>query len=422
MVEPASQVARPGKAAVGQRLHCLEPDPDAAPVVRRIFDEYLAGRGLYAIAEGLTRDGIACPSAHDRARNPHRQGLAWSKMAVRTILANPRYTGRQVWNRQRRDEVLLDVALGHVSKMRWNDEDAWIVSEALTHEPLVPDEQFRAVRTLAAAGRRRPVVRKPRPTSQPFALHGLVVCALCQRKMQGSANHGRAHYRCRYPSEYAMANELDHPRNVYVREDQILGPLDGWLAQVFDPGQLDTTLDALEAAASSTDDAGQARAQAARRRVAECDTRLARYRAALEAGTDPVVVSAWIAEVQAERLAAEVELDRAAGRRNQSMSRDQLAALVNGLGNLLGVLASAAPEDKAEVYRRLGLRLTYDPTRRVVTVESHLGPDGNSPLPRGPLPSGGPTSGASSGKPVGESQCRRGDLNPHALAGTSPSS
>ncbi|MHB1852652.1 MAG: recombinase family protein, partial [Acidimicrobiales bacterium] len=46
----------PGKAAVGQRLHRLEPDPDAAPVVRRIFDEYVAGRGLYAIAEGLTRD------------------------------------------------------------------------------------------------------------------------------------------------------------------------------------------------------------------------------------------------------------------------------------------------------------------------------------------------------------------------------
>jgi len=44
-----------------------------------------------------------------------------------------------------------------------------------------------------------------------------------------------------------------------------------------------------------------------------------------------------------------------------------------------------------------------------VTVESHLGPDGNSPLPRGPRPSGGPTSGASSAEPVGESQCRRAD-------------
>ena len=49
------------------------------------------------------------PSAHDPARNRHRCGVAWSKNAVRAILMNPRYTGYQVWNKQRKDEVLLDV-------------------------------------------------------------------------------------------------------------------------------------------------------------------------------------------------------------------------------------------------------------------------------------------------------------------------
>jgi len=214
------------------------------------------------------------------------------------------------------------------------------------------------------------MVRKTPPSSQPFALHGLVVCALCQRKMQGSANHGRAHYRCRYPSEYAMANELDHPRNLYVREDPILGPLDGWLAQVFDPANIDETLESLQAASESNTDADVVKAGAARKRLAECDTRLARYPAALDSGTDRAVVSAWIAEVQAERLAAEVELDRATGHNHGRLSRDQLAALVNGLGNLLDVLAKAAREDKAEEYRQLGLRLTYDPARRVVVARS----------------------------------------------------
>ena len=69
------------------------------------------------------------------------------------------------------------------------------------------------------------------------------------------------------------------------------------------------------------------------------------------------------------RLAAEVELDRATGHNHGRLSWDQLAALVNGLGNLLDVLAHAAPEDKAEVYRQLGLRLTYDPARRVIVAE-----------------------------------------------------
>lgn len=39
-----------------------------------------------AIAEGLTRDGIPSPSAHDPARNSHRVGVAWPKGAVRAIV------------------------------------------------------------------------------------------------------------------------------------------------------------------------------------------------------------------------------------------------------------------------------------------------------------------------------------------------
>ena len=87
---------------------------------------FLAGYGIFAIAEALTRDDIPCPSAQDPARNRHRGGLAWSKSAVRVILTNPRYTGHQIWNKQRTDEVLLDVddvALGHTAVMRWNHPD-----------------------------------------------------------------------------------------------------------------------------------------------------------------------------------------------------------------------------------------------------------------------------------------------------------
>ena len=47
-----------------------------------------------------------------RPRNPHRSGAAWALRTVSTILANPRYTGRQVWNRQRTDGDLADPAWG----------------------------------------------------------------------------------------------------------------------------------------------------------------------------------------------------------------------------------------------------------------------------------------------------------------------
>ena len=57
--------------------------------------QFAAGHGFYAIAEGLTRDGIPSPSAHDPERNKHRSGIAWNKFAVRSILINPRYTDRR---------------------------------------------------------------------------------------------------------------------------------------------------------------------------------------------------------------------------------------------------------------------------------------------------------------------------------------
>jgi DNA invertase Pin-like site-specific DNA recombinase len=84
----------------GPRLHRLDPDPVTAPIVQRIFRERAAGRAVAAIARALNEAGIPCPSRSDADRNRHRSGRAWMTPTVASILANPRYTGRQVWNRQ----------------------------------------------------------------------------------------------------------------------------------------------------------------------------------------------------------------------------------------------------------------------------------------------------------------------------------
>jgi site-specific DNA recombinase len=183
----------PTKAADGKRLRCLEPDPNTAPVVQRIFREYLSGRGIFAIAEGLTSEGVPSPSAYDPARNRHRCGVAWSKGAIRVILTNPRYTGRQVWNKQRKDEVLIDVndvALGHVSKLRWNDKANWVWSAATVHDPLVDTEPFeRAQQVLQAHGRGRSERTRMRTTHR-YVLRGMLYCVLCERRIQGQQSKG----------------------------------------------------------------------------------------------------------------------------------------------------------------------------------------------------------------------------------------
>jgi Recombinase len=73
----------------------------------------------------LNDAAISCPSAADPGRNPHRSGTAWTLHTVRAILGNPRYTGRQVWNRQRADRDLVDPAL-----VAWLRPSAWSGSGA----------------------------------------------------------------------------------------------------------------------------------------------------------------------------------------------------------------------------------------------------------------------------------------------------
>ena len=360
----------PGKAAIGQRLHRLEPDPIAAPIVRRIFAEYLSGKGFYAIAEGLTRDGLPSPSSHDVARNRHRDGRAWAKSAVRAILMNPRYTGHQVWNRQRRDEVPLDiedVAAGYETKLRWNDRSAWIWSGHPTHEALLSSEDFARVQHEMGASAHRPTPKKGHSSARFYPLSGLVRCSACGRRMQGTWNHEMAHYRCRFPYEYALANKVDHPLAVYVKESAILPRLDTWLAELFDEDNLDATCDAL-AMSADTDEATEARREAARRKLADCDSRLAKYRQALDAGADAAVVAGWMAEVQGERLRAERDLGAVTP--DGKLSKEQIQRLVIQLRDIASVLAMADPKDKAEIYAELGVRVNYAPHRRVIGVSA----------------------------------------------------
>jgi site-specific DNA recombinase len=369
VIADAGPHPNPAKAADGRRLHRLELDPAAAPVVTRIFSAFLSGHGLYTIAEGLTRDGIESPSAHDRARNSHRSGIAWSKGAVRAILTNPRYTGRQVWNRQRKDEILLDVndvAQGHITRLRWNTKQDWIWSDDTVHPPIVSAEDFAlAAQILAGRGGRHTSQTRKR-TPRTYQLRGLLICSLCDRRMQAHWLNGVAYYRCRFPQEYALANKVSHPRNVYLREDQIVPALDRWLARLFDPERIDQTIAAL--AATQRPAPLDEQAAAARREIAEAERKLARHRAALEAGADPAVVAGWIAEVQAAKAAAETRLRCSRPVSARQLSHDELAEMIASLGDVLRVLADADPARKSVLYGGLGLRLTFYPTERKVLV------------------------------------------------------
>jgi site-specific DNA recombinase len=73
------------------------------------------------------------------------------------------------------------------------------------------------------------------------------------------------------------------------------------------------------------------------------------------------------------------------------MSRSEIRALIDTLGDIAIVLANANPQDKAEIYRRLGIQLRFQPDERTVQAQAS------------------PTT-----QPWAYGSCPRGDLNPHA--------
>ena len=209
-------------AAWGRRAQRLEPDPVTAPVVRWMFAQRLAGHSVARITRALNDAGIPCPSAADPKRNPHRSGAGWTLRTVAAISANPRYTGRQVWNRQRTDFDLVDPAntgLGHKQVQRWNLPEGCVISKHPAHPALVSEADFVAAQDATAPrGPAGPAVRR-------YLLAGLLACGTCGtcgRRLESAWSNGKPAYRCRHGYTSATRPEPGRPKNTYVREDQIL--------------------------------------------------------------------------------------------------------------------------------------------------------------------------------------------------------
>jgi hypothetical protein len=216
----------------GRRLHVLEPDPVTAPWVEWIFSERAQGRSVASLVRELNDRGVACPSSADPGRNGHRSGERWIVRTVAMILENPRYTGRQVWNRQSTDGHGSGGRAGGRGSgvVRWNPAEEWEVSEHLTHRPLVDDATF-----LAVQGMRTGRATKDGKTRQ-YVLASLVTCGVCGRRMDAHWVHGRPGYRCRHGYSSAAPRPAGAPRNIYVREDRLLEMLPGLLADSDDIG------------------------------------------------------------------------------------------------------------------------------------------------------------------------------------------
>ena len=176
----------------------------------------LAGRGLFAIAEGLTADGI--PPVRPRpGRNRHRHGQRrWGSRAVRAILANPRYTGLRSGTSSARTRC-SSTSRTSPSATRpdaLERQDDWVWSAEPAHEALV---DRRAVRRRPAAPGVDRQARRPSPAprkrpalpARPASCRAASAAGGCRAHW----NHDRAYYRCQLPVRVRRQPTRHHPHD-----------------------------------------------------------------------------------------------------------------------------------------------------------------------------------------------------------------
>lgn len=146
------QMAMQGKYTAGQTLygyrkkkgnvHELEPDPEAAAVVREIFDMRLAGMGLTDIARNLNDRGIECQTVYKHRKGEatnhgeELENLCWTSGTVYQLLGNEIYTGSVVSLKSGFDRVS--------GKLKRKPKEEWVKVDGM-HEPIVTKEEFRQV-------------------------------------------------------------------------------------------------------------------------------------------------------------------------------------------------------------------------------------------------------------------------------------
>lgn len=159
-------------------------DPEAAAVVKRIFQMAVDGMGVHHIAGVLAQDKIERPSYYlgSRGRGRHKNDYdrdnryAWGSATIAHILRKAEYAGHTV-------NFRTSSASFKSKKKVNNAPEDWLIFPS-THEAIIDQATFDLVQKLRETPRRIDTLGEANP------LTGLLYCADCGAKLY---NHRKAH-------------------------------------------------------------------------------------------------------------------------------------------------------------------------------------------------------------------------------------
>lgn len=129
-------------------------NPETAPIVKRIFADYLSGIPIVRIARQLNEQRVTTT-----------KGNVWENRTVEYILYNPVYIGKIRWNPKRR------------TRRNYDDPDIMIVDG--NHEPIIDTDTFEQVQQRLAAQKKAHPRNMHTKINEEYMLHGLVKCSAC---------------------------------------------------------------------------------------------------------------------------------------------------------------------------------------------------------------------------------------------------
>lgn len=181
-------------------------DPEAATVVRRIFEMAAQGKSLQAIADTLKADKVLIPSAYQERHHPENARMhayydpyLWTNTTVMYILNHQEYLGYTVLGKTICENF-------KTKKRRKATEDELLIFPN-THEPIIDQATW----DMAQKRRRRKPRKVPNGT-HAHRLSGMVFCADCGSRMTYSSPESK-HDGKNYDSHSSF--QCGHYRSIY---------------------------------------------------------------------------------------------------------------------------------------------------------------------------------------------------------------
>ena len=169
-------------------------DPEAADVVRRIYDMALEGYGLAEIANALGADGIVNSTYYWRSKGINRSGskstlepTKWGHTTIKKILTLQEYCGDVI--------NFKSYSKSYKIKQRIENPEENRAIFLNVHEPIIDRATWEKVQTMQKGTRRK----KPTVTQEPSVFSGRLKCPECGGNLNfhfNQKNHDIKYFSC----------------------------------------------------------------------------------------------------------------------------------------------------------------------------------------------------------------------------------